>query len=156
MKGLRNRDFFERVQESVAHLCYYIDYQYPNLGVPHFSEHSLFSLREVINPCLNEKESDFCNNNTDIVKKIQDFNSQLIIYTILLKQKAWQNGGRMAIRSWEKQDGLFDNIANIYNLKSNFQSSREKLWDLVQTEIKTKITETTTVSDLYNIILKDE
>lgn len=105
---------------------------------------------------LNEKESDFCNNNTDIVKKIQDFNSQLIIYTILLKQKAWQNGGRMAIRSWEKQDGLFDNIANIYNLKSNFQSSREKLWDLVQTEIKTKITETTTVSDLYNIILKDE
>jgi hypothetical protein len=30
----------ESVQESVAHLCYYIDYQYPNLGVPHFSEHS--------------------------------------------------------------------------------------------------------------------
>ncbi len=42
MKGLRNRDFFERVQESEAHLCYYIDYQHPNLGVPHFSEHAHF------------------------------------------------------------------------------------------------------------------
>jgi hypothetical protein len=31
----------ERVQESVAHLDYHIDYQYSNLGVPHFSEHPL-------------------------------------------------------------------------------------------------------------------
>lgn len=30
----------ERVQESVAHLYYHIDYQDPNSGVPHFSEHA--------------------------------------------------------------------------------------------------------------------
>jgi hypothetical protein len=31
----------EGVQESVAHLYYLTDYQYHNLGVPHFSEHPL-------------------------------------------------------------------------------------------------------------------
>ncbi len=29
-----------KMQKSVAHLDYHVDYQYSNLGVPHISEHS--------------------------------------------------------------------------------------------------------------------
>jgi hypothetical protein len=105
---------------------------------------------------LDKKESAFCNNNIEIVKEIRDFNSQLIIYTIILKQMAWKIGGRMAIKSWEKQDGLFSNTASIYNLKSNFISKSEKLWKMIPKKISNKITETTTVSELYKILLKDE
>ena len=105
---------------------------------------------------LDIKESVFSNNNNEPLKKVTYLYSQLIIYAIILKQKAWQNGGRMAVRNWENKDGLFENTANIYNLQSNFISQNEKLWSLVPNEIKNKITETTTVSDLYNIILKDE
>jgi hypothetical protein len=105
---------------------------------------------------LDTKELEFCNNKNEILKKVQDLYSQLIIYSIILKQKTWQKGGRMAIKNWESQDGLFDNIANIYNLQSNFISQNEKLWTLVPKNIKDKITETTTVSELYNNILKNE
>lgn len=34
----------ERDHKSVAHLDHHVDYQYSNLGVPHFSEHA----REII------------------------------------------------------------------------------------------------------------
>ncbi|EKT4502307.1 DUF262 domain-containing protein [Flavobacterium psychrophilum] len=113
---------------------------------------STAKLREL----LDIKEKEFCNNNNDILKKVQDLYSQLIIYSIILKQEAWKKGGRMAIKNWESQDGLFDNTANIYNLQSNFISQNEKLWTLVPKNSKDKITETSTVSELYNNILKDE
>ena len=105
---------------------------------------------------LDVKEFEFCNNNNDILKKTQGIYNQLIIYSIILKQQTWEKGGRMAVRNWENQDGLFINTANIYNLQSNFISQNEKLWTFVPEKIKDKITETTTVSELYNIILKDE
>jgi hypothetical protein len=105
---------------------------------------------------LDNKESVFTKNNNELVKKVNDLYSQIIIYTIVLKQKAWQKGGRMAVKNWESQDGLFDITANIYNLQSNFISQNEKLWTMVPKNIKDKITETTTVSELYNNILKDE
>jgi len=70
--------------------------------------------------------------------------------------KIWENGGHIAFRHWDNQDGLFLNAKDIFNLQSNFISKNTKLWELVPKEIKDKITETTTVSELYNNILKDE
>lgn len=99
---------------------------------------------------LDNKESVFTKNNNEPVKKVNDLYSQLIIYTIILKQNAWQKGGRMAVKNWEPQDGLFDNTANIYNLQSNFISQNEKLWSVVPENLKEKITATTTINELYN------
>ena len=96
---------------------------------------------------------EFSKENNAVVKKVQDLYDQLIIYTIILKKETWQKGGRIAIRNWESQDGLFDNCANIYNLQSNFISQNEKLWTFVPVEIKAQITEKTTISELYHNIV---
>jgi hypothetical protein len=105
---------------------------------------------------LEIKESDYCNNNNNIVKETPNLYDQLIIYIIILKQKAWQKGGRMAVRHWEEKDGLFDKTKSINNLQTNFISQNEKLWNFVPDGIKKKITGTSTVSELYQNILEDE
>lgn len=105
---------------------------------------------------LNAKEKEFCNDNTILVKQICLLNEQLIIYALVLDIKIWQNGGHIAFRHWDNQDGLFQSAKDIFNLQSNFISKNTKLWELVPKEIKDKVTETTTISELYNNILKDE
>jgi hypothetical protein len=105
---------------------------------------------------LESKEKEFCEGNTNLVKDVSTLNDQLIIYSLILKIKIWQSGGHIAIRQWDNEDGLFRNSKDIYNLQLNFISKRHKLWDSVSTKIKDKITDTTTVSELYNIVLKDE
>lgn len=109
-----------------------------------------------IKDVLENKEREFCKDNTNLVREYKALNEQLIIYALILKVKIWQNGGHIAIRNWDNEDGLFHNSKAIFNLQSNFISKHNKLWDFVPKETKDKITETTTVSDLYNIILKDE
>jgi len=109
-----------------------------------------------IKDILELKERDFCLNNATVVKQIDSLNEQLIIYSLILDIDIWQKGGHIAIRHWDRQDGLFLSSKEIYNLQSNFISQNQELWESVSKEIKDKITQTTTVSELYNIILKDE
>ena len=109
-----------------------------------------------IKEILEKKEKEFCQDNANLVKGISSLNEHLKIYSLILNIKIWQNGGHIAIRHWDNQDGLFNQSKEIYNLQSNFISKHDKLWDLVHGKIKNKISETTTVSELYINILKDE
>lgn len=128
-----------------------IDGEAFKLFFDYFKNNSL-KIKEV----LECKEKEFCQENTNLVKDLSSLNEHLIIYSLILKIKIWQSGGHIAIRHWDNQDGLFHNSKDIFNLQSNFISKHNKLWDFVPKETKDKISETTTISELYNIILIDE
>lgn len=109
-----------------------------------------------IKEILKNKEKEFCLDNINLVKDLSSLNEHLKIYSLILNIKIWQNGGHIAFRHWDNIDGLFNKSKEIYNLQSNFISRHDKLWNLVTEEIKNKISETTTVSELYKIISNDE
>jgi hypothetical protein len=146
---------------------YYLEnYNYKNWGrivrgLDGDAFQSLFSFyisqEEKIDEILITKENEFCAHNLDTpVMLIQNLNFQLIVYSKALGINLWSTGGHIAIRPWDKSDGLFINSKEIYNLQSNFISKNVKLWDLIPSETKNQINEKTTVSDLFTKILKND
>ena len=115
-------------------------------------KNSNFLLSEI----LKEKEKEFCEGNNQTIKTTSDLYNKIMLYSIILKDAIWKDAGRIAVRNWEHQDGLFNDTANIYKLQKNFKSYHQILWTLVPTEIKNSINEFTLISELYNKILPHE
>jgi len=102
---------------------------------------------------LKENELMFCENRKDdYIVSTSEFKDQIIIYSIILKEKIWNYGGNLAFREWEDSDNLFPQQYHIYNLEKNFQSRKDILWNLIPTVIQQILVESTKISELKNYI----
>lgn len=102
---------------------------------------------------LSEKELLFCENKKQkTIESETEFKDQIIIYSIILKEKTWIYGGNLGYRDWEAEDTLFPNQYRIYNFDKSFISRKGLLWDLIPADIQETLDKTTIISELKKII----